>query len=330
MVLSPHGKCMYWLNGVAGTGKSTISRTVARSFRQRDVVTACFFFKRGEEDRGNARKLFSTITRQLAASVPSIVPSLHETIESDPDIAAKSLRGQFDKLIIRPFQKLQTPTRPQVVAVVIDALDECESQIILHLLPQVQNISSIQFRIFLTSRPELPIRLGFSRIAKHEYQDLALHEMPEAATTHAITLFFEDRFKIREAKDVPINWPGNGKIQALVKMSVPLFISAATIHRFLKAKLDPEESLDNLLKDQAKYATKMDKTYLPVLMQLLNGHDEEDAQEFSCCFPNSLSLVFVEACLYSRCLEKRISKNNSFARPLEIKRHVLGMKTHHV
>jgi 2-phosphoglycerate kinase len=26
---SPHGKCIFWLNGMAGTGKSTISRTMA-------------------------------------------------------------------------------------------------------------------------------------------------------------------------------------------------------------------------------------------------------------------------------------------------------------
>ncbi|KAJ5765710.1 hypothetical protein N7520_005269 [Penicillium odoratum] len=257
-VLSPHGKCIYWLNGMAGTGKSTISRTVARSFRQQDVVTACFFFKRGEEDRGNARKLFSTITRQLAASVPGIVPSLHEIIESDPDIAAKSMREQWTTNLY---------SAPGVVAVVIDALDE------------LQNIGSIQFRIFLTSRPELPIRLGFSKIAKHEYQDLALHEMPEAATTHAITLFFEDRFKmIRDAKNVPIDWPGNDRIQALVKI-----------------KLDPEESLNNLLEDRAKYATRMDKTYLPVLMQLLNGHDEEDAQELLQSFQQIVGIIILLA-----------------------------------
>jgi 2-phosphoglycerate kinase len=30
----PKGKCIFWLNGLAGTGKSTISRTIARSFQK--------------------------------------------------------------------------------------------------------------------------------------------------------------------------------------------------------------------------------------------------------------------------------------------------------
>ncbi|KAF9889078.1 hypothetical protein FE257_008055 [Aspergillus nanangensis] len=33
--VSPEGKCIFWLNGLAGTGKSTISRTVAKLFKER-------------------------------------------------------------------------------------------------------------------------------------------------------------------------------------------------------------------------------------------------------------------------------------------------------
>src|SRR4051812_24634096 len=49
----PQGKCIFWLNGMAGTGKSTISRTVARSLIVKGQLGASFFFKRGEGDRGN-------------------------------------------------------------------------------------------------------------------------------------------------------------------------------------------------------------------------------------------------------------------------------------
>jgi hypothetical protein len=36
-------------------------------------------------------------------------------------------------------------------------------------------IPAIRLRVFLTSRPELSIRLGFLEIANHDYQDLVLH-----------------------------------------------------------------------------------------------------------------------------------------------------------
>src|ERR1700742_4840524 len=43
----PEGKGIFWLYGAAGTGKSTISRTVARSLAAKGVLSASFFFKRG-------------------------------------------------------------------------------------------------------------------------------------------------------------------------------------------------------------------------------------------------------------------------------------------
>jgi hypothetical protein len=47
------GKYIFWLNGMAGTGKSTISRTVAESFMKEGRLGASFFFKRSEADVGN-------------------------------------------------------------------------------------------------------------------------------------------------------------------------------------------------------------------------------------------------------------------------------------
>ncbi len=61
------GKCIFWLNGMAGTGKSTISRTVAHSFANDGQLGASFFFKRGEGERGNAKCLSSSLFHSLAS-----------------------------------------------------------------------------------------------------------------------------------------------------------------------------------------------------------------------------------------------------------------------
>lgn len=55
----------FWLNGMAGTGKSTVSRTVAQTFADRGQLGGSFFFKRGERDRENASLLFTTIVHEL-------------------------------------------------------------------------------------------------------------------------------------------------------------------------------------------------------------------------------------------------------------------------
>ncbi len=63
------GKHIFWLCGMAGTGKSTIARTVARSFADKGQLGASFFFKKGEGNRGNASKLLITLAVDLMAHI---------------------------------------------------------------------------------------------------------------------------------------------------------------------------------------------------------------------------------------------------------------------
>ncbi|TEY27484.1 hypothetical protein BOTCAL_1110g00010 [Botryotinia calthae] len=99
-------KCIFWLNGMAGTGKSTISRTVAQSFEEKNLLGASFFFKRGEGDRGTASKFFTTVAHQLVVKLPQMVPSLKKAIDLDPNISGKSLAKQFEQLIFKPLTEL--------------------------------------------------------------------------------------------------------------------------------------------------------------------------------------------------------------------------------
>ncbi|KAA8641400.1 uncharacterized protein ATNIH1004_001865 [Aspergillus tanneri] len=283
---SPSQKSIFWLKGMAGTGKSTISRTVARSLKDTNCLGASFFFKRGEGDRGNAKKFFPTLTRQLMLWCSELVPGVQKALDDDPGIASKSLREQFEQLLLQPLLSLgQLSQQPQTAVMVIDALDECEhDQDIRHIiqfLPLLQKAKSFRLRIFLTSRPELPINLGFSEIGDRAYQDLALHEIPGEVTERDIHLFLQDRFaKIKHDRKISQDWPGDDVLQDLVRISIPLFISAATVCRYIEnSKLEPKSRLAELLKDQAKYVSRMDKTYLPVLTQLLNDPESNESEQ---------------------------------------------------
>jgi hypothetical protein len=65
----PRGNSIFWLNGMVGTGKSTIARTVAKYLKEKGLLGASFFFKRGEGDRGNITRFFPTISTQLVVHV---------------------------------------------------------------------------------------------------------------------------------------------------------------------------------------------------------------------------------------------------------------------
>src|ERR1700722_13095904 len=98
-----NGKPIFWLNGMAGTGKSTIARTVAQSFANNGQLGASFFFKKGEGDRGNASRFFTTIARDLMAHIPGLMSGIKKAIEADPAISGKALKDQFERLILQPL-----------------------------------------------------------------------------------------------------------------------------------------------------------------------------------------------------------------------------------
>ncbi|KAK4675111.1 NACHT and WD40-domain containing NOD-like receptor 5 [Podospora pseudoanserina] len=284
----PQGECIFWLNGMAGTGKSTISRTVAQSFADQNLLGASFFFKRGEKDRSKAALLFTTIATQLIVKEPSLASYIKAAIEADPYVTSKRLEEQFKKLILKPLENLRGSLDDiKTIVLVIDALDECERdddiRVIISLLSQAKSLISVRLRAFLTSRPELPIRLGFNKI-KGKYQDLVLHEIPKSIIEHDIAAYLDSELaKIRNdyndvspgGQQLPHDWPGPQIVQDLVRMAVPLFIFAATVCRFIRnpAWCDPGDQLAKILEYQSgtqqSEIDKLDATYRPVLDRLL-------------------------------------------------------------
>ncbi|CAI7609840.1 unnamed protein product, partial [Penicillium glandicola] len=299
-VKSPHGKCIFWLNGMAGTGKSTISRTVASCLQEQQLLGASFFFRRGEEDRGTAKKLFPTLTEQMVIGIPQMLPRVQKAIDDDPNISEKVLREQFEKLLLGPLLGIEEREETTRRVIVIDALDECESEddidIILRLLPQVRKSTSMQLRFLLTSRPELPIRLGFEGITD-AHQDLVLHEIEKPVIEHDISLYFKDQFlRLKQRRSLPPDWPGAAATKILIDKAVPLFIAATTICRFISdVKWNPQKRLEAILTDQSTYVSKMDSTYVPVLKQLLTGQNEIESRKLLEEFKEIVGVIIILA-----------------------------------
>jgi hypothetical protein len=180
------------------------------------------------------------------------------------------------------------PQNPLKVLVVVDALDECDQEedvrVIIDLMSQLKDLKSVRLKFFATSRPELPIRLGFEDI-RGRYEDLVLQQIPELIIEHDISMFIRDQLsRIRDEynktvprlRKLPADWPSQTKVQLLVKMAIPLFIFAATACRFINERRNggggPDERLTKILEYQARgQEDDLDITYLPVLDQLLVG-----------------------------------------------------------
>ncbi|KAF2821770.1 vegetative incompatibility protein HET-E-1 [Ophiobolus disseminans] len=297
---SKDGKSIFWLSGMAGTGKSTIARTIARLFASQGQLGASFFFKKGEGERGNASRFFTTIALDLVAHEPGMLAGIRKTLDEDSAISQRALKDQFEKLILQPLlgvrqARSQAPAR----VVVIDALDECEQEqdirAILQLLAHTKDIQPIPLRIVVTSRPELHIRLGFKEMANGTYQDLVLHEVPRNTIEHDIRLFLEHELgAIQKERMLGSNWPATHQILALVELAVPLFIYAATVCRYVGTRgSDPEEFLNKVLQYQKASFSQLDRTYLPVLDQLLVEQEEEDKEPWLHAFREVVGSIVV-------------------------------------
>jgi hypothetical protein len=229
-------RCIFWLRGQAGTGKSTIARTVARSYYDKQRLAASFFFSRGGGDVGHAGKFVTSIAVQLAHNVPALRQHIRAAVAERSDVASESLRDQWRHLILHPLSKLHEPGQ---YIVVVDALDECNNdndiQLIIHLLAEARSLERVRLRVFITSRPEVPIRRGFRQIADREHKDFVLHDILPLTVDQDVATFLKHHLtRIANVLSYHADWPGAEVIMRLVQSACGLFIWAATACRFIE------------------------------------------------------------------------------------------------
>ena len=302
-------KCIYWLSGMAGTGKSTISRTIAQNFHQVDHLGASFFFKRGEGDRGHANALFTTLAGDLAARRPLVAAHIKDALDADMTIVRRGLREQFDKLILKPIEAMAAVggSKLTTTIMVIDALDECEPDDVAKTIVQLfSRAKRTGIKVFITSRPELPVRLGFGTIAD-TYVDFILHKIPEEIVESDISLYLEHELdktrvehnnSVSEGRWLPEDWPGKRNQKKLVRMACPLFIFAATISRFVRDRRlgSPDSQLQHMLRFRTNNPDKqLQAAYMPVLHRLIDGLGSQQRDQVLHQFRNIIGSIVILA-----------------------------------
>jgi hypothetical protein len=228
---------IFWLNGLAGTGKSTIARTIARRYFDQKRLGASFFFSRGGGDVSHAGKFFTSLASQLARNIPQIQRFISDAIIEQSDIANQSLHDQWRQLVFRPLSRLDGSS-PLSYVLIVDALDECDNEdhirMILQLLAEAR-LLQVRLRVLITSRPEVPIRYGFCQITNAEHRDFILHDIKAAIVDHDIFIFlYHEMGSIGREWALGTGWPGEQALRRLVLNASGLFIWAATACRFIR------------------------------------------------------------------------------------------------
>ena len=229
-------QCVFWLNGLAGTGKSTIAQTFAETAFANGKLGASFFCSQDFQDRSNLQKIFPTLAFQLAHQYSAFRQELLQVLKAHPDVGQESLCSQMEELIVHPLKATNIST-----LIIIDALDECKDEepasAILSILSQfVNEIPNVKF--FITGRPEPRIRSGFRlRSLLPITEVLKLHEVKPEVVNNDIKLFFQARFadlaEKRSDCDSAGDWPSSSDIEVLCKKAAGFFIYASTVVKFV-------------------------------------------------------------------------------------------------
>ena len=268
---------IFWLNGLAGTGKSTIAQTVAEMSFADGHLGASFFCSRDVEDRSNLQLVFPTLAFQLAQKYPEFRSSLIHLLQSNPDLTHESLQDQMQKFLVEPLQSTDIST-----LIVIDALDECkdnepESAILLVLGQLVSGIPGVKF--FITSRPETHIMSGFrGPLLKKSTNTFILHDVEPRTVDNDIRHFF--KHELAKLPRRPEGWPTDTHIDSLCQRAAGFFIYAVATLNFLKHKFDlPSHRLNIIMRSPestAQEGNSLDSLYMSILREAFCGNNSED------------------------------------------------------
>ncbi|ELU36273.1 NACHT domain-containing protein [Rhizoctonia solani AG-1 IA] len=264
-----------WMNGMAGTGKTTIAYTVCE--RLGSQLGASFFCSRTISECRQVKSIIPCIAYQLARFSVPFGRALDSVLKADPDVHRRNLKQQYEKLICEPLAK-EIKSMPPDVIVVIDALDECEDpesvEQILDLL--LSPDYKLPIRYLVSSRPEKEICARMAaRTDGCEDTPLVLHDLESEAVKADIAVYMRG-----ELKNVPLS---EDQWSEILEQCGVLFIYASTTCRFI-LQGHKSDTLDEVVTaiiessfKPARGGNPIDSLYLTILRSAFGQVDMSEA-----------------------------------------------------
>lgn len=280
----------FWLDGIAGIGKTTVACTIANLLQNSGLLGAQFCFSRlGKAELRDPALVFPTIAYQLARFDPEFSSRITKALVEDPQAPFRALKQQLQCLIVNPLSKLERDPK-RIVILVLDAFDECETRgakEILQLLVATMPNLPFFLKIFVTSRPEKHIRSVL--IPSDRIQITAVHDISVSVARSDILLYLKhQRQRIAEENGLPADWIKDIEIELLADAAGILFVYVTTAMKFLSNAFNPTRELkvllpiissSNLHTTTAKPFLKLDELYEQILCDLLSEENADSRAE---------------------------------------------------
>ncbi|KAG8753203.1 hypothetical protein FRC11_007614, partial [Ceratobasidium sp. 423] len=271
---------VYWMSGMAGTGKTTIACTFSGWLERRKLLAASFFCTRTSADCRDVTRIVPTMAYQLARYSSPFQSALCEVLGEDPDVCSKNISTQFERLMIEPLRRKKDDI-PDNLVVVIDAPDECDDQSGVEAILDVlfRYSPQLPLKFFVTSRPEPGI---YTKMSLHTESRAAiyLHEIEKSLVSADIELYLKEELAFMSPR------PSDADIEQLVQRSGALFIYASTLVCYIRPSgrlINPHKRLRSVLSmtpESVRGRAQIDALYTAVLKSALSeGQLEADETE---------------------------------------------------
>jgi hypothetical protein len=229
----------FWLNGMAGTGKTAIASTFATNMADQEILGSAFFVDRQDAQRCDLSRIVQTIAYELAKNDYRWLEAMWIVLRNDPTFERLPFEKQVRLLIKKPLDVV----RPDTLVILIDGLDECGASNGASLLETlVGSLASHPIKLFITSRNEAEIVNALCDIPHTS------HELQNIEVSGDMRLYWEHNLdELRRRKRLP-DWRSTIDVKQLVELTGHLFIYATTILKLISnTRTSPIKKLRDLL-----------------------------------------------------------------------------------
>lgn len=294
----PNGPNIYWMSGMAGTGKTTIAYSQAQSLDSRGQLAGSFFCTRTSPECRDAKQIIPTIACQLAYRSILFQSALCKALQKKQDIRALNIAAQFIMLLRDPLLETRNQLANNMVFV-IDALDECaDIGTVARLLDILFRFASdLPIKFLVTSRPEPAIRIRILSQDHTSHSILYLRDIEASLVQADIQLYLQ-----MELASMSLTADEVGQ---LAIRAGNLFIYAATAVRYIYPydhTIDSGARLRTLLiatEWRTRRYAEIDDLYATILGAALNDSKLEPEEQ------NHMKLVLWTSVCAQECVTVR-------------------------
>ncbi|QRW11543.1 Vegetative incompatibility protein HET-E-1 [Ceratobasidium sp. AG-Ba] len=222
-----HGPPVYWMNGMAGTGKTTIAYSFCQKLKEMNQLGASFFCSRLLPGCRAANQIVPTLTYQLGSVYLPFRDELISTIDDDHDIATTSIESQFKNMLSKTMRNIDQAMHARRFVVVLDAIDECSDRASARILVNslLRFAPELPVKFFITCRPEpglFDIATSEGQVARSIFH---LHDIEESLVKADIETYLKTELSSLDISE--------DQFERLVECSGTLFIFASTSVRYI-------------------------------------------------------------------------------------------------